>query len=71
MKEYVVILEKGENCWGAYCPDVPGCIATGPTREEAEALFHEALEFHLEGLALAGEPIPEPVSAASIIRIAS
>jgi predicted RNase H-like HicB family nuclease len=71
MREYVVILEKGEHSWGAYCPDVPGCIATGATREEAEALFHEALEFHLEGLALAGLPLPEPVSATSVVRIAS
>lgn len=68
--EYLVILEPGENCWGAYSPDVPGCIATAPTREEAEAQFAEALAFHLEGLALEGEPLPLPQSFATRVRVA-
>jgi predicted RNase H-like HicB family nuclease len=69
MKEYLVILERGENCWGAYCPDVPGCIATGATREEAEREYRAALAFHLEGLALEGLPIPEPVSEARLVQV--
>jgi len=69
MKEYLVILERGEQCWGAYAPDVPGCIATGATSEEAERLFAEALAFHLEGLVLEGLPLPEPSSTARIVRI--
>lgn len=69
-RDYLVILEPGENCWGAYSPDVPGCIATAPTREEAEAQFAEALAFHLEGLELQGEPLPEPLSFASRVRVA-
>lgn len=69
MKEYLVILERGENCWGAYAPDVPGCIATGETAEEAERLFAEALAFHLEGLELEGLPLPEPSSKARLVRI--
>lgn len=69
-KDYLVILEPGENCWGAYSPDVPGCIATAPTREEAEKQFAEALAFHLEGLELHGEPLPMPLSFATRVRVA-
>lgn len=69
MIEYLVILEKGEQCWGAYSPDVPGCIATGASREEAQHLFAEALEFHLDGLAREGLPIPPTLSEARIVRV--
>lgn len=69
MKEYLVILEPGEKNWGAYSPDVPGCIATGATREEVEKMFREALEFHLEGMIEEGLPIPEPASVASKVTI--
>ncbi len=54
MEEYRVIYEEGPQSWGAYSPDVPGCIAVGKTREEVERNFREALEFHLEGLLLEG-----------------
>jgi predicted RNase H-like HicB family nuclease len=70
MTEYVVIIEPGENCWGAYSPDVPGCIATGATREEAEANYAEALVFHLEGLREDGDPIPLPTSYVTRIKVA-
>ena len=60
MKEYVVIYERTENNCSAYSPDVPGCIATGYTREEVEQNYKEALAFHFEGLIEEGLPIPEP-----------
>lgn len=69
MREYLVILEPGEKNWGAYSPDVPGCIATGATRDEVEKLFREALEFHLEGMVEEGLAIPEPASVASKVTI--
>jgi predicted RNase H-like HicB family nuclease len=47
---YLVVLEKGPTSFGAYVPDLPGCIAVGDTREEVLASIHEAIEFHLEGL---------------------
>lgn len=47
---YVVIVEQGENGFGAYVPDLPGCVAVGETREEALRLIGEAVELHLEGL---------------------
>ena len=69
MKEYLVILEKGEKSWGAYSPDVPGCIATGATEEEVKNLFREALEFHIEGLVAEGLPVPEPSTHASYVKV--
>ncbi len=58
MKEYTVILERGEGNWSAYVPDLPGCVAAAETREETEELIREAIVFHLEGLRADGEPDP-------------
>ena len=58
MKTYTVIFEPAPNNWAASAPDVPGCVATGKTREECAETFREALEFHFEALRLRGEPIP-------------
>jgi predicted RNase H-like HicB family nuclease len=55
---YVVIVEKGETSYGAYVPDLPGCVAVGETREEAMQFIREAIEFHLEGLREDGLPVP-------------
>src|SRR4051812_27240669 len=60
--KYMVIIEKAENNFGAYAPDVPGCISTGKTIEETLENFQEALEFHLEGTLKGGEPLPETYS---------
>lgn len=70
MLRYCVILERGESGFGAYAPDVPGCMATGATAEEALSELKEALEFHLEGLLEDGEPVPEPVSTWKWVEIA-
>ena len=58
--EYVVIYEKGDNNYGAYVPDLPGCITVGETLEETQALIQEAIEFHIEGLQEDGEDVPQP-----------
>ena len=58
--EYTVILEKGKSSYGAFVPDLPGCIATGESREETLSLIKEAIEFHIEGLKEDGEIIPKP-----------
>ncbi len=71
MKEYVVIYERAENNWAAYSPDIPGCMATGKTREEVEVNFKEALAFHFEGLKEQGLPIPEPASEAGRVSVAA
>ena len=61
--EYVVILEKGKGSFGAYVPDLPGCVAVGKTKVEALRLIREAIEFHLDGMRQDGLPIPEPSSS--------
>ena len=66
---YLVVLEQGPSSVGAYVPDMPGCIAVGATREEATALIHEAIEFHIEGLKLDGQPIPQPSSTSELIEV--
>ena len=47
---YAVVIEKSETGYGAYVPDLPGCVAVGETLPETEQLIQEAVEFHLEGL---------------------
>jgi len=59
---YAVIIEKGETSYGAYVPDLPGCVAAAETKEEVEALIREAIGFHIEGLREEGLPVPEPSS---------
>ncbi len=67
--KYTVIYEKGPTSWGAYVPDLPGCITVGDTREEVERLIQEAIEFHLEGMREVGAPIPEPSSFAGEVEV--
>lgn len=69
MRQYTVIYERGEQNWSAYVPDLPGCIATGATREELEHLIREAIQFHLEGMRLHGEPVPEPSVEAGLVDV--
>lgn len=68
---YAVIIEKGPTSYGAYVPDLPGCIAAGDTREEVVKLIQEAIEFHIEGLREDGEPIPPPSSSIEFIDVAA
>jgi len=68
---YLVVVEKGPTSFGAYVPDLPGCIAVGETREEVLASIHDAIEFHLKGLREQGEPIPAPSSSSEVIDVAA
>lgn len=67
--QYTVILEHGDNSWGAHVPDLPGCVAAGETREEALQLIREAIELHIETLRDEGLPVPEPCSEGEIVEI--
>jgi predicted RNase H-like HicB family nuclease len=67
--EYLVIYEKGDAGYGAYVPDLPGCVAVGKTRHRVERLIRGAIAMHLESLREYGEPIPEPTSSAGVVRI--
>ena len=66
---YAVIVEEGENSFGAYVPDLPGCAAAAKTKEEVLQLIQEAIEFHIEGLREDGQPIPEPSSSIEYIEV--
>ncbi len=57
---YAVVFERTPNNYAAYAPDVPGCIATGKTWDDIQTMIKEAIEFHIEGLQLDGDPIPPP-----------
>jgi predicted RNase H-like HicB family nuclease len=67
--KYMVVIEEAESGFGAHVPDLPGCIAAGETREEVLKLIKEAMEFHIEGLVEAGEPVPPPTSESEIIEV--
>jgi predicted RNase H-like HicB family nuclease len=69
--KYTVIFEKGPTSWGAYVPDLPGVVAVGDTREEAEHLIQEAVELHLEAMREDGLPIPVPSSFAGEVELNS
>ncbi len=68
---YAVVIEKGEGNYGAYVPDLPGCVATGDTIEEVEREILEAIEFHLEGMRADGQTIPEPSSRVEYVEVAA
>ena len=67
MSEYLVIYERSETGWGAYCPDLPGLGVVGDTREEVERLISEGIAIHIESLREHGEPVPEPASTAGTV----
>jgi predicted RNase H-like HicB family nuclease len=70
MKRYLVVIEETGTGYSAYSPDVPGCVATGKSRQEVEHEMQEAIEFHLEGLARSGETIPEPHTYSHYVEVA-
>jgi predicted RNase H-like HicB family nuclease len=68
---YAVVIEKGSKGFGAYVPDLPGCIAAAKTRGEVVKLIQDAMEFHIEGLKLEGEPVPKPASSVEFVEVAA
>jgi predicted RNase H-like HicB family nuclease len=66
---YLVVVEEGPSSFGAYVPDLPGCVAAGQTRQEALSLIRDAIEFHIEGLKEAGQAIPKPSSSAEVVDV--
>ena len=67
--KYLVVVEKSENGFGAYVPDLPGCVAVAETRKELVALIQEAIEFHIEGLKETGDPVPQPTSQSELVDV--
>lgn len=67
--QYTVIVEQGATSWGAYVPDLPGCIAAGESRDEVLRLIQEAIEFHIDGIREQGQSVPEPHSFSELVEV--
>lgn len=68
---YAIVVEKAENNYSAYVPDLPGCVATGATVEEIEHEIREAIGFHIQGLIKDGLTVPQPTSIVEYLEIAA
>ncbi len=67
--KYLVIVEKSENEFSAYVPDLPGCVSAAATRKEVVTLIQEAIEFHIESLKKSGDPVPQPTSQSEFVDV--
>lgn len=66
---YMVVIEKGDTSFGAYVPDLPGCVAAAETEEEVKKLIQEAIELHLEDLRDSGAETPKPLSKSEYVEV--
>lgn len=69
MHRFLIVVEKANGNYSAYSPDLPGCVATGESREEVERNMHEAVQMHVQALREDGLPIPEAQSFAEYIAV--
>jgi predicted RNase H-like HicB family nuclease len=69
MYRFLIVIEKANGNYSAYSPDLPGCVATGATREEAERNMHEAIELHVKGLLDDNLPVPDSNSFAEYVAV--
>lgn len=67
--KYAIVIEKSDTGYGAYVPDLPGCVAVGETLKETARLVREAIEFHLEGLRADGIAVPEPSTVTEYVEV--
>jgi predicted RNase H-like HicB family nuclease len=70
MTEYAIVIEDAGENYSAYVPDLPGCVSTGSSIEEATANIREAIALHIESLREHGEEVPPPTSRASTVQVA-
>jgi predicted RNase H-like HicB family nuclease len=66
---YMVVVEQGPSSFGAYVPDLPGCVAVGSSKQEVLRLIQEAIEFHLEGIKDQGASVPQPHSYSEFVEV--
>jgi len=69
MQRFLIVIEKAGKNYSAYSPDIPGCVATGATREEAEKRMHEAIELHVKGLIEDGLLVPKSYASATYVAV--
>jgi predicted RNase H-like HicB family nuclease len=67
--KYAVVYERGPRSWGAYVPDLPGCVAAAKTKAEVKRLIREAIVMHIEAMREAGEPVPEPGNSTELVEV--
>ncbi|MEO8445277.1 MAG: type II toxin-antitoxin system HicB family antitoxin [Gammaproteobacteria bacterium] len=67
--KYLVVIEEGQEGFGAYVPDLPGCVSAGDSPEEVLELIQEAIELHLQSMVKDGERIPAPSSRAALVEV--
>lgn len=68
---YAIVIEKSDNNYGAWAPDLPGCVAVGDTVEEVQQLMREAIEMHLAGMREDGDPIPPAIAQVNYVDVAA
>jgi predicted RNase H-like HicB family nuclease len=68
--KYLIVIEPTGTGFSAYSPDLPGCVATGGTRDACETNMRDAIEFHLDGLREQGEPVPPAATSAAFVDVA-
>lgn len=66
---FTVIIERGADGYGAYVPDLPGCIAAADSLQELKLQIREAIDFHISGLMDEGFPVPEPAYSAEVVDV--
>lgn len=69
MHRFLIVIEKAKENYSAYCPDLPGCVATGKTRAQVERNIYQAIHMHIEGLKEDGHPIPGSHTQAEYVAI--
>lgn len=69
MHRFLIVIENAGRNFSAYSPDLPGCVATGATRDETERNMYEAIQMHIEGLVEDGLPIPESTAIAEYVVV--
>ena len=69
--QYTIVIEKAPRNYAAYAPDLPGCVATGPTREDTVREMQRAIALHLDSLREHGEPVPQPQCTAAVVEVAA
>jgi predicted RNase H-like HicB family nuclease len=71
MRRYLIVIEPTGTGFSAYSPDLPGCVATGATRDDVERSMREAVAFHLDGLRAEGQPVPPATAVATYVEVAA
>jgi predicted RNase H-like HicB family nuclease len=69
MHRFLIVIEKANGNYSAYSPDLPGCVATGKTKDQAAKNIHEAIELHIQGLKEDHLPIPKTQATAEYIAV--